>query len=496
MKYIGLDVGTSGCKAAVIDEEGSIIAAASREYSFETPSFGRVELNPDTVWEAALETLREIAPRSTEAAALAVSSIGETLVILDETEKTLANGIVYLDTRSEGQMAVIGEKISPRELYRVTGMPFHQMHSLSRLLWQRENTPRVLEKAAKIFMFVDFINYKLTGRRALDPGSAARTMLFDSKARQWSDRVMDLFEIPKDLFSPVKAAGTVIGPPLPEIARQTGLGGDTQIVLGCHDQASATLGAGVLGSGQLMLGEGSSESINAVSDYENIDEDVLFEKQITVEPFISRNECLISLGVLQHGTSIKWFTRVNKDFYNAAPSRAGESLYAKADRCCDSSSGELYFLPYLTRSNIMDYSSRALGCFIGLEYNTTVNTMYRAVLEGLAFESKYNMLTLEQTGYKPLSVTAAGGGAKSALLMQIKADALKLGIRVPASADSGLTGLAMICAVAMGEYSDYSGAAGHFVKIRDEYTPRFDYGGRFEKYVKINKTIRALYDEI
>ncbi|MDR2476699.1 MAG: hypothetical protein LBD18_02805 [Treponema sp.] len=496
MRYIGLDVGTSGCKAAIVDGQGAIYATAKREYSFEMPASGYAELDPALVWNAVLETLSEIGPRSGGVAALAVSSIGESLVMLDRDDKPLAKSIIYLDARGKDILPYIAGKIDARELFAITGMHNHRMYSLCRFLWYRKNTPSVIENADKICMFCDFLNYQLTGKRALDPGSASRSSMFNAKKREWSASIMDLFAIPQEKFSPVAATGAIIGNLLPQIARTTGLPKDLQVVLGCHDQCSATLGAGVLDQGQIMLGEGSTEGINAIIKTEHIDEDALFKKQISLEPYISPDTYIAALGTLQHGTAIQWFVQNNAAFYDTKPSLENETLFAKADRYCAENSGELYFIPYLSRSNIMDTANQALGCFIGLEFDSTVNTMYCAVLEGLAFETKYNMLNLEQSGYTPEFFAATGGGAKSALLMQIKADVLDCAINIPQSADSGIVGLAMICAVAMGEYHNYREAAERFIKIKKTFNPQTDCRMRCNRYIQINRTIKKLYDVI
>ncbi|GHT79516.1 xylulokinase [Spirochaetia bacterium] len=495
MKYIGLDVGTSGCKAAVVDSDGNVFANKSREYSFEI-SKGHIELNPDTVWNAVYEVLCELGPHARDAAALSVSSIGEAFVILNDNDRPLANGIVYLDNRSAETLPEIAGKIAVRELYDITGMYLHQMFSLSRFVWQQKYTPKVIKEAEKFCMFGDFITYKLTGQRAIDPSSASRTMMFDSKKREWSDRIMDLFAVPKNKFSPVMKTGTIIGSILPDLAGKTGLRRDLKVVLGCHDQCSATLGSGIYGGGMLMLGEGSSESINAVIEYNHIDRDMLFSKQIAMEPYITPGEYIVPLGILQHGTAIKWFVTNNKAYYDTIPPLAGESLFARADRLSAQDSGGLYFIPYLTRSNIMDVASCAPGCFIGLEYTSDINTMYRAVLEGLSFESKCNLLILEQTGYKPVRLVATGGGAKSSLFMQIKSDILGCKIDIPKNTDSGIIGLAMICAVAMGEYTNYAQAAERFIRIKESYTPHTGFEKRLETYTKINKAIKELYNTI
>lgn len=490
--YIGLDVGTSGCKAAVIGENGAVLAMASREYAFEMPKPGWVELNPCTVWKAVVEVLRDVACAAGSARAIAVSSIGESLILLDDHDRPLTNAIVYLDTRAANAADEVRARFDPEALYGITGVPINQMYSLCKLLWMQKHQPHLLEQARRIFLFGDYLTFLLSGERAIDPATASRTMLFDIGSLTWSEELFGRFDLSPAPYSNVAATGSVVGRILPSVALACGLPRDLLVVVGAHDQVAATLGSGVTEPGDLLMGEGSSESLNLVATKDRIRRDLLFRHQICMEPFVEPGRCILPIGQLSHGTSIKWFVQSHACEY-AAAAADGRNVYADADERCAEDSGSLYFLPYLSGVNCMDASSRAPACFIGVNCDTTVHSMYRAVLEGLSFETRSNMRLFDEANMQVLKVIASGGGAKSRLFMQIKADVIERSVSILDCSDSGVKGLAMICAKAMGQFSSYREAAGAFVRMRDELTPERDYGERYAEYLRIAAALKALF---
>ena len=161
--YIGLDVGTSGCKASVIDENGKTLVSARREYRFEYPGKGMVELNPDTVWRCVKETLTEIGASGVKAKMIAVSSIGEAMVMLDDQDRVLRGGITYLDERGPETVDMIRQRIDEDRLQHITGLPLRVFFSLNRYLWLCEHEPEIVKKTSRYFLFGDYITYMLTG---------------------------------------------------------------------------------------------------------------------------------------------------------------------------------------------------------------------------------------------------------------------------------------------------------------------------------------------
>lgn len=495
-EYIGLDVGTSGCKAAVVDECGNVLASARREYRFSHSGKGRVELDPREVWGCAKETLREIAASGYHVRMLAVSSIGESVVMLDEHENVLRNGIVYLDERGPETMDWIRERIGEDRLQHITGLPIRVFFSLNRYLWLREHEPETVARTKRQFLFGDYITYMLTGERMIDPSTASKTYMLDAMALDWSPEICGAFEIPLEQFPNVTPTGTVAGKIRPSLAEETGLPKELQVVVGCHDQCAATLGAGGVAEGDIAAGEGSTESLNLVVNKDKITEK-FYERKICLEPYIQPGQYVVPVGQHVHGTSIRWFVNeFGADFGKGTDGAAQKNIFELANENCAQECGEVFFIPYLARANLLDPKSRALGVFLGLEVGTDRAQMYRALLEGLCFETKLCFDVLDATGFPIHKIVATGGCSKSELLMQMKADVLGRPVHILENADAGISALAMICAVADGAYRDYAQAAKVFVRTKRAYVPQRDYSEKYRKYRIILDAAKELYTKI
>lgn len=489
MSYIGLDVGTSGCKAAVVSTAGEILYSAGREYSFTSPKAGYVELDPAEVWLAVKEVLRQIAPHAQDARTIAVSSIGESMAILDSEDHVLCNGIVYLDQRCVDTLPEIEEKISAHRLHSITGVSVNQMFTLNKFLWYRRHMPEILEHADKYFLFGDYITYMLSGVRAIDPGSASRTMFFDAGTLEWSEEIAELFDIPIDRFSKVTTPGTVLGPIKHTLAEELGLPRTLSVIMGIHDQCAATLGSGSLSPGEVMMGQGSTESINCVVHKDHLNE-MIIENQLCFEPYINREHYIIITGNLTHGSSITWFVR---NFYETnTDTFSYEELYKN----CPESAGNVFFLPYLSKVSLMDPKNHALGGFLGVDVTVTKPQMFRALLEGLCYEARVSMEIFGKIGVDIKKLTASGGVSKAALYMQMKADVIGCPIHILENPQAGIMGLAVISAVSAGDYPTYADAVQAFVKTGKVYTPAHGYEKQYQRYQLISRSIKALYDEL
>lgn len=487
MSYIGLDIGTSGCKAAVINKNGDICYSASEEYPFESPKPGYVELNPDTIWAACKKVLTAIAPKAQNAQTIAVSSIGESMVILDKNDKPLYNGITYLDQRCTDILPLVTAKMDAKQLHRITGVSANQMFTLNKIIWFRQNAPEILEQADKYFLFGDYFTYLLSGIRGVDNGTASRTMFYDAMNHCWSREIADIFDIPIDQFSPIVPDGKILGPLKSQLVKETGLPSALQVIMGIHDQCAGTLGTGALLPGEVLMSQGSTESINCVI-HKNQWTEGLVDREICFEPYIDEDHYIIITGNLTHGSSITWFMR---NFFNATENTIDyEALTAKTP----DSAGDVFFIPYLSRVNLMDSGNLALGGFWGVDVTVDHYQMYRAVLEGLSCETRVSIEILENLNYLPKKIVAAGGASSSPLYMQIKSDTLQKPIRILENNQAGLIGLAIVSAVACGDYANYTDASKAFIKYKKTYQPEKDYKKRYQDYKTICTTLKDLYN--
>lgn len=495
--YIGLDVGTSGCKASVITDQGIVIKTAKRDYPLLYPKRGYVELDPVVVWKKVKEVLAELAVTQVEIRMIAASSIGESLVLTDKHEKVIRNAITYLDQRGMNTTEEILKKIDEERIYRITGLPMRFFYSLNRILWMQKEEPDFLEKTEHAFMFSDYLVYMLAGEKLLDASTASKTMMLDVLSLNWSDEIMNLFNVPKEWFSSVVSPGTTAGKIRPELARELGLPPSVRIVVGSHDQCTAALGSGGITGGDLAASEGSTESLSLIVDKEKIRED-FYKKRMCLEPYIQTGQYMVPAAQHTHGTSIRWFVnRFGADLTrdpNAASERLREEeLYEIANKTCADDAGNVFFVPHLTSAHLMDADNRSLGTFIGMEVETGRPQMYRALLEGISFETRLCYDALLSTGFPINRIIASGGGSNSSLLMQLKADILEQKISILKNKNAGITALAMICAVADGQYGDYEQASRFFVKTEGEFLPKKDYRGKYEKYKKLYHMTKELY---
>lgn len=486
--YAGLDVGTSGCKAAVVDAQGKVMMTARREYHFETPGEGMVELNPDIVWKNVKETLTEIGKSGYDVSMISVSSIGEAMVLVDENDKVIRNGITCVDERGPETVNWICERIDGKRMKQITGLPPRLFYSLNRFLWLKKYEPESIARAKYYFLFGDYMTYMLTGERLIDHSTASKTWMLDKDTLNWSKEIGEAFEIPLGRFSKVVATGENAGRIRPELAKETGLPETMEVAVGCHDQCAAALGAGCVKCGDMVAGEGSTESLNLVVEKERITAE-FDERDLCLEPYVIPDTYLVPVGQTSHGTSIRWFV---DEFWSELKNKE-KNVYELANERCAEDAGELFFLPYLSRSNLMDAENRSLGLFIGIEHSSNRPKMYRALLEGLCYETCFCFDALYQSGFPIDRIVAAGGCSRSELYMQMKADVLQKEISILENADAGILALSMICAVADGTYQSYEEAEKVFVSLKQSYAPKHSYEEKYQKYLKIREAAKKLY---
>ncbi|HHV09130.1 MAG TPA: hypothetical protein GXX75_02475 [Clostridiales bacterium] len=489
MAYIGLDIGTSGCKASIITEKAEVVAAAHAEYSLKFPRRGFVELDPLEIYAKVKQVLKELSPKAGSVKALSLASFGEAFVLLDECDVPLHNFITYADSRCKGMEKRLSKQYTDERIFDITGVVPNETFSLFRLLWLRDNCPGVMEKARSIYLANDYYNYLLSGSRGVDAGTASKTLLFDIHLGSWSEELLEALGLPGEWFSPVLPVGTFLGKIRSGLAEELGLSPELGIYLGCHDQCSATIGGGVYAPGAAMIGEGSTESINLVvgeAVFQSSGE--LVKRSMCVEPFLEKGLYLIPASFLTYGNALRWYIRTFEAGIKDSLEE-GEDIYAYLEKNSREDT-ELIFLPHLSKVNIMDPESKVPGAFIGITLDTDRWEFYRAVLQGLNFESRINLDTLQKTGFPIGYLSATGGITKSRMFMQLKADILKKEIHVLENREAGITGLAIICAVACGDYGSYGEAVAQFVRTKEVFYASKDYDGLFEKYQDIRSRLR------
>ena len=322
----------------------------------------------------------------------------------------------------------------------------------------------------------------LSGERGISPSLASRTAFYDVDRADWSHEILNAFGIDPSLLSPVRDSGSVLGKLRQDMARKLGLPEELEVFVGCHDQCAALLGGGAVKEGDVVSGQGSTESYNILT--KNLES--LRANHLAYEPFVNSEHVFAVAGQLAHGTSIRWFAeKMEQDLFEACE-KDGRDIYEELNRRCAPSSQGVVYLPYLSEISF-DGRNCAFGGFMGIRARTGKDVLYRALLEGISFEAKLVLSPFEKMGMLGKKLRMVGGASASELLMQLKSDVLGHEICVLEEKENGILGLAMICAVAQGRFATYSEAARAFVREKKNYDPVRNYDKEYTKYLKFTE---------
>lgn len=484
MAFAGLDVGTSGSKMLVYDPDGNVLFSASGKYE-ELGEGGRRELNPETVMRCVKEVLREVGEHCPEAIeAMAVTSLGESVVCLNREGGVLCNSMLTGDCRGIEETGEIIGKIGAQRLFEITGLPPNELYGLPKYMWLNRNTDAV-RRADAIFFYEDFVGYMLTGQRKVSYSSAARSMAFDIRRMEWSEELLGLAGIRKaQMSSPVRPC-TVIGTILPEAARELHLNPAMKLVAGGHDQSCAALGSGLIGMKAGELGMGTCEFLFAMLPGAMMTP-YMIENDFTCIPHIIPGTYLSSLEVTTCGALKNWARdNILKEFKTQCAGR-GENFYSSIDKAVQDIRTGVMVLPQFGSSGNPDLSMDARGTITGLTIHTKAEEIYRAILEGMAFQMALSYERLRTLGTQMNHIVATGGGAASELTLQIRADVFNMKVLSLVNEESGTLGCMLMAAAAVGAYPSLEEGIRRAVKIKKEFLPDRKmheyYMGKFEKY--------------
>ena len=476
----GLDVGTTGCKLSVYDDKGNFVANSYKEYNASRKS-GAHEINADEIFAAVCTVISDIA-KNHDIAAIGVTSFGESFAMLDENDKVLLPAMLYTDPRGEEEVKALCDKLGEDRLIHITGAKPHQMYSLPKVMWVKNNLPEVYAKVKKILLIEDFIVYKLSGKATMNYSLAARTMALDLRNLCWSKEIFDAAEVDESLFSTLVPAGNLAGEILPEVAEKLGLSKNTKIINSAHDQVATAVGCGVFEVGQAVDGTGTVECVTPVFD--GIPENkALYEDGYSVVPHVFEGKYVCYAVNYTGGAAIKWF----RDNLSV------EKSYAKLDAAVGDAPTGILVMPHLAgaANPYMDISSKAAIVGLGIEHSGA--DVYKAMMEGVTYEIMLNIEHLANCGITPQKLYATGGGATSNVWMQIKADILGRDIASVTAKEVGACGTCMLVGVAIGLYKDLYEAKKYFVKEGKTLSPD---KARAEIYAKYYGAYKKLYSAV
>ena len=482
MKIGGLDIGTTGCKLTVFDENGEKLGKAYRDYPVRRAVSGH-EIDISMMMESVYGVIGEMAAKYPDIAGIGVTSFGETFVMTDEAGNPLHNAMLYTDKRGAEECAELIEKLGADRIAEVTGLAPHEMYSISKMMWIKRHKPEVYAAAKRIHLIEDFVVWHLTHKAQIDYSLATRTMAFDIHNLTWSKEVFDAAGIDVSLMSETVPTGTSAGTVTESAAKRTGLNRECVIVSVAHDQVAAAVGAGAFDGSVAVDGAGTVECLTPV--YDGLpDISVMAKGFFSVVPHAVPGKYVAYAFSYTGGALIQW---AMETFGRGRTNQEMEEAYGK-----DEPTG-LLVLPHFAGAATPYMDTGSKGAILGLTTATTDADLYRACMEGVAYEMRVNNEALAGSGIHFTKLNATGGGARSKVWMQMKADVLDLPITALRTSDAGTVGSAMLTGIAAGLFKDLDDAASRMVEETETYVPREE---MHEQYMKIFERYKAVYEAV
>ncbi|MBE5790331.1 MAG: carbohydrate kinase [Clostridiales bacterium] len=492
MKIAGLDIGTTGCKLTVFDEQGQDLGKAYRDYPVRRQVSGH-EIDISVVMDSVYAVIGEMVTQYPDIGGIGITSFGETFVMTDAQGTPLHTAMLYTDPRGAEECAQLVETLGADRIARISGLAPHEMYSVCKIMWLKKHQPEVYQQARHIFLIGDYVAWHLTGVAQIDYSLATRSMAFDIGKLTWSEEILDAAGIDIFLLSKPVPTGTAAGCVTKAAAEKTGLNPDCQIVTVSHDQVAAAVGAGAFDGETAVDGAGTVECLTPI--YDSLpDISVMSKGFFSVVPYVIPGKYVAYAFSYTGGALIQWCVNT---FAKAEQEKAKEqgvsvNTYLEQQYNKQEPTG-LLVLPHFAGAATPYMDTGSKGAILGLTAGTTLSEIYRACMEGVAYEMRLNYDALAASGIHFTKLHATGGGAKSKVWMQMKADILNLPILSLKTTDAGTVGSAMLTGVAVGVFRDLAEAAAVMVRQRETYLPD---PKRHEQYMRIYERYRKVYQAV
>ena len=490
MSLLGIDVGTTGCKAVVFSRNGEVISAEYEEHSLIHPRQGWAELEPDLIFFNIKKLIKKAAQKTLKdkIKALAISCQGEAVIPVDREGECLHNAIVTFDNRTEEQYEFWKKGLGRKAIFEITGMPLNPMYSINKIMWIKKHRKDLFKKTSKFLCFEDFIQMKLGVIPKISYSLAARTSAFDIIKKEWSKVILAEANINCDLLATPRPSAEAAGEVNMAVADETDLPHGVVVATGGHDQACGTFGAGIIDESVAMNAAGTSDVITAVLNKPYLN-GVMLENNYSCAPYVISNKYIALAFNLTGGLLLRWYRDkfCHEETELAAKERV--NIYKIIDAGIYNEPVNVFILPHFVGSGTPTLDANSKGVIIGLDIETDKSKLSRAILESNAYDLKLNLEMLENMGIKIKEIIAIGGGAKSSVWLQIKSSVLNKSIKLLKNAEAASFGAALLAGISIGEYKSFEEAAGCVEKLKDEFTPDLDLVKEYEKRYDIYKVI-------
>ncbi|HWY21350.1 MAG TPA: xylulokinase [Candidatus Acidoferrum sp.] len=470
MYFLGIDVGTGGTRALVIDEAGRVIASATEDHqAFASPQIGWAEQDPSDWWRACgvavSKALVRCHLRSDQITCVGLSGQMHGAVLLDDQSRVVRPALIWCDVRTEKQTRDLTAQIGAERLIQLTCNPALANFTLTKCLWVRENEPANWSRVRSLLLPKDYVRFQLTGERATDVADASGTLLLDVAHRRWSKEMLEAVQMDESLLPALYESPEICGRISAAGAAATGLRQGTQVVAGAGDQAAGSVGMGVVSPGTVSATIGTSGVVLAATDGPALDPGGRLHTFCHAVP----GRWMV-MGVTQAaGLSLRWF----RDQLGIVANNQVESYdqltadAAKAPPGCDG----LLWAPYLMGERTPYLDPAARGMLAGLTASHTRAHVIRAILEGVAFSLRDTFTIFKEIKAPVRTIRLGGGGARSMLWRQIQADIYGQRVETVEAEEGAAYGAALLAGVGAQAWPSVDAACDALVRVAGNTDP-------------------------
>jgi D-xylulose kinase len=496
---LAIDAGTTGVRSMLFTPTGMVVAKAYKEFENHYPSPSWVEQEATDWWASTCSTiltcLKSGSLNPEDVVGVSVTNQRETIVPIDENGAALRRAIVWQDRRTVPECEWIQQQIPVDKIYSITGLTVDPYFTAPKILWIKNNQPKVFDKTHKFLLVHDYLIYRLTGLTITDHSNASRTMLFDISKADWSPEMVDGLEIPAEKLPDACGSGTKVGELTERAAKESGLSVGTPIVAGGGDQQCAALGVGVVHRGSFKSTTGTGTFMLAFSDSMKLDPQrrVLCSRHVVPDAFV------VEASMFTTGSALRWFRDQLGSVEIAAADERGidpyEVITEGAEQIPAGSEGVLH-IPHFVGAGAPYWNPHARGVFAGLALGHTRYHLMRAILEGVSYEIRTNLDVMRELGLPAKEVRVTGGAARSETWMQIQTDVLGIPVIRTEMEEATALGAAILACKGISLFKSVTEAADEMVRPIMPLTPTAENRAVYERGFKRYKHLYRAISEI